>query len=167
MQPSFTLSEQGAFGSSYSWRLKDSEIRFRGSGDCEGLVLGRIPASDEQVASFLAALDLLQVWQWRNHYDPDDVDAAVDDGSVWSFSAELGGRSCRCGGANAYPSFADPSQTTLNRERFALLHTALYDCFAIEAYIYQAKLFAAREAKATGQQGTSNANTGNSPDQPK
>ena len=33
MQRTFTLAEQSAFGSQYSWRLKDSEIRFHGAGD--------------------------------------------------------------------------------------------------------------------------------------
>ena len=51
MQRTFTLTEQSAFGSQYSWRLKDSEIRFRGSGDFEGLVTRRIPASDAQIES--------------------------------------------------------------------------------------------------------------------
>lgn len=141
MSPSFMLAEQSAFGSSYSWRLKESEIRFRGAGDFEHLVRRRIPASEQQIASFFAALDLIQVWDWRPDYDPDDVGVTVDDGSCWSFVASLGSRQCRCGGVNAYPSFGDPKVTTTNRGRFALLHAAMYECFGIEGYIHEARLF--------------------------
>lgn len=153
MQPSFTLTEQFAFGSQYSWRLKESEIRFRGSGDYERLVLQRIPASAEQIASFCSALELIQVWEWRNDYDPNDIGFEVMDGSSWAFSASFEGRNCRCGGSNGYPSFADPKQTTTDRGRFALLRAAMYDCFGIEGYIYQAKRFAEFETQQNGEQG--------------
>lgn len=140
MERTFTLAEQSAFGSRYSWRLVDSEIRFSGAGDFERLVTRRIPASEAQVDEFFAALDLLQVWEWRSDYDPGDVGLAVLDGSSWSFIASDGERECRCGGVNAHPSFADPKATTVERGRFALLHAALYDCFGIEGYIRQAAL---------------------------
>ncbi len=101
----------------YSWRLKESEIRFRGSGEYQRLVLQRIPASVEQIASFRAALDLIQVWDWRNDYDPNDIGCVVEDGSAWTFVASFEGRDCRCGGVNAYPSFADVNLTTTDRGR--------------------------------------------------
>jgi hypothetical protein len=153
MQPTFTLSEQSAFGSQYSWRLKDSEIRFRGSGDFERLVTRRIPASDTQIEEFFSALDLIQVWDWRSDYDPGEVGATVEDGSSWTFVASTGSRECRCGGVNAYPSFADPKVTTLDRGRFALLRAAMYDCFGIEGYIQQAKLFAEVSRQRSGEPG--------------
>jgi hypothetical protein len=148
---SFTLTERFVFGSMYSWRLKEAEVRFRGSGDFERLVLQRIPASHERIAAFAAALDLLQVWEWRSVYDPNDCGWAVEDGSSWSFSASMGNRTCHCGGVNAYPSYADAQQTTVDRGRLALLKSALYDCFAIEAYIQQAQRFAARQAEQSGE----------------
>ncbi|MFO0825818.1 MAG: hypothetical protein U0792_22310 [Gemmataceae bacterium] len=142
MQRTFTLTEQHAFGSQYSWRLKESEIRFRGTGDFERLVIQRIPASAAQIEEFFSALELLQVWDWRPDYDPSDVNAVVEDGSTWSFVGSDGSRQCRCSGINAYPSLVDPATTTLNRGRFALLRAALYDCFGIESFIHQARLFA-------------------------
>ncbi len=150
MLASFTLTEQFAFGSQYSWRLKESEIRFRGSGEYQRLVLQRIPVSVKQIASFFAALDLIQVWDWRNDYDPNDAMCVVEDGSWWSFTASFDGRDCRCGGVNAYPSFADVNLTTTDRGRFALLGAAMYDCFGIEGYIYQAKRFVELEARQSG-----------------
>jgi hypothetical protein len=139
MQPTFTLSERSAFGSEYTWRLTVSEIRFRGSGDYERLVTQRIPASDEQIEAFFSALELIQVWDWRSDYDPEDVGATVDDGSSWSFIASDGPRQVRCGGVNAYPSYADARQTSLDGGRFTLLRAAMYECFGIETYIYLAK----------------------------
>lgn len=150
MQRTFTLTEQSAFGSGYSWRLKDSEIRFRGTGDFERLVAQRIPASDAQVDEFFSALGLIQVWDWRPDYDPGDVGVTVEDGSSWSFIAFDGERQCRCGGVNAHPSFADHTISTVDRGRFALLHAALYDCFGIEGYTHQAKLFVARSGEPDG-----------------
>jgi hypothetical protein len=152
MPASFTLTEQFAFGSQYSWRLKESEIRFRGSGEYQRLVLQRIPVSIEQIASFRAALDLIQVWDWRNDYDPNDVRCVVEDGSSWSFAASFEGRDCRCSGVNAYPSCADVTLTTTDRGRFALLGAAMYDCFGIEGYIYQAKRLVELEARQGGEQ---------------
>src|SRR5262245_57015145 len=151
MQPTFTLTEQCAFGSQYSWRLKDSEIRFRGSGDYERLVTRRIPVSEAQVEKFFCALELIQVCDCRFDYDPCDVGVTVGDGSSWSFIASDGRRECRCGGANAYPSFADPKLTTTDRGRFALLHAAMYDCFGIEGYIQQARLFAEVSRQRSGE----------------
>ena len=147
MPRTFTLAEQSALGSQYSWRLKDSEIRFRGAGDFEGLVTRRIPASDAQVDEFFAALELLHVWEWRSDYDPSDVGVAVQDGSSWSFIASDGDRECHSGGVNAYPSLVDHEVTTVNRGRFALLLAALYDCFGIEGYIQQARLAAANSGE--------------------
>jgi hypothetical protein len=138
--PSFSLSEIFALGGSYEWRLKQQEICFRGSGRFQNLLSGRIPVSDEQIAKLKAVLELLGVWDWRRDYNPEDVGWAVCDGSAWKFSAQIDGRFCRCGGLNAYPSYAAVAQTTLNRERFALLVSAIYDIFSIETYILQARL---------------------------
>jgi hypothetical protein len=143
MLRAFTISVQTAITSSqYSWRLKDSEIRFRGSGEYAQLVTRRIPASDKQVDDFFAAIELIQVWDWRSDYHPNDVGLEVFDGSVWSFMASDGARECRCGGVNAYPSFADPNVSTTNRGRFAMLHAAFYDCFGISSYVQEARQIA-------------------------
>ena len=153
MQPMFTLTEQSAFGSQYSWRLKDSEIRFRGSGVYKHLVTRRIPASEARVEAFFAALELIQVWVWRSDYDPSDIDVTVEDGSSWSFNVSDGSRECRCGGVNAYPSFTDPKLTTTDRGRFALLHVAMYECFRIDGYIHEARRFAESSKRRSGEPG--------------
>jgi len=141
MHPQFTLTNTHSRGGHfYSWRLKEGEIRFRGRGEYEGLVLQRIPASAEGIAEFHSALDLVSVWTWRNDYKPGDVDMACLDGSYWTFTASFGSYSCDAAGENAYPSIADPKQTTIdNCGRFKLLEAAFYDVFNIESYILLAK----------------------------
>ncbi len=84
MANSFTLQEDFALGGGFSWRLKDSEIRYRGSGTYSQLVNRRIPACDDQIANFIEALNLLDVWSWRDDYDPEDVGFVTMGGSYFA-----------------------------------------------------------------------------------
>ena len=145
VDPSFELGEHHFLSGEYSWRLKDRELRYRGDGEFAELIIGRIPVSEVQVNRFIAAIDLLAVWRWRDGYDPDDVGMMVDDGANWWFKARLGNRECKCGSRNAFPSYADVRNTSLNGERFALLRAALYDMFSIEGYVHQARIYSERE----------------------
>lgn len=132
----FTLREQYALGGQYTWRLKESELRFRGEGRFKGMVNQRIPAGDERVSEFVDVLNLLEVWKWRSNYSPSELGFEVLDGSAWWFSANCGSLQVECGGENAYPSFADPSLSSTSRGRFACLSAALYACFDIDTYIH-------------------------------
>lgn len=127
----WTLSEQFAFGDAFTWRLKDSQIRYRGKGRYSQSHNECIPVETEAVSEFAAALDLLDVWSWRDDYHPSDLGYTVCDGSSWSFTAAMGDRECRCGGVNAYPAFQSPSETTLRGGRYALLVEAMYQSFGI------------------------------------
>jgi hypothetical protein len=139
MNATFEISQSFCLGGEYSWRLKDAEIRYRGTREFKELIVGRIPAPEWQVERFVAALDLLDVWNWRNNYQPDDIGHLVLDGGWWSFNAVIGVRSIKAAGVNAYPSYADPQQTTTDEARFRLLCAALYDCFYIDGAIRSAK----------------------------
>ena len=150
MPPSFTLSETFALGGDFTWRLKDSEIRYRGSGEYAHVVNKRIPANDDRIAAFKDALDLLDVWSWRNDYDPDDVGFMTEDGSSWTFAASINDQHCKCGGVNAYPSFRDTLQTTLHGGRYAMLRAAMYGCFDIDTYIHIANHQRQRETRTNG-----------------
>lgn len=137
---SFDISERYELGEhAWSWRLKEQEIRFRGAGRYSQLVSQRIPASESQVDSIIHAFDLLQVWQWRSDYDPQDVDVAVCDGSSWTFNVAFNGKTHRAAGFNAYPSFADPAETSLSRDRFDLHVAAIYSTFNIDYYIERSR----------------------------
>jgi hypothetical protein len=140
--PSFSISERYELGShSWSWRLKDNQIRFRGTGKYTHLVTQRIPASDSQVESVHEAFTLLDVWQWRDDYDPHDVEREVLDGCSWVFDAQFGNHISKSSGSNAYPSFADPSKTSLSRDRFGLLIAAIYSTFGNDSYIDEARQY--------------------------
>ncbi|MEZ6132413.1 MAG: hypothetical protein R3C59_27430 [Planctomycetaceae bacterium] len=140
--PSFNISERYELGGdSWSWRLKDNQIRFRGTGKYTNLVSQRIPASDSQIESVHEAFNLLDVWQWRDDYDPHDAEREVLDGCSWTFDAQFGGHINHSAGSNAYPSFADPLKTSLSRDRFDLLITAIYSAFRIDYYIDQARQY--------------------------
>lgn len=136
MPTSFTLQEEFALGSGFTWRLKDAEIRYRGSGAYSQLVNQRIPARDDRIAEFIDALNLLDVWSWRDDYNPEDMGFVTEDGSAWSFTINIDERVWKCGGYNASPSFRDPKRTTTHRGRYAMLVAAMYACFDIDTYIH-------------------------------
>ena len=50
----------------------------------------------------------------------------------WSFSASIGGRECKSGGSNAFPSFLDVQKASLDAERYAFLVYAIRSTFAID-----------------------------------
>ena len=125
---SFELGEHLFLIGEYSWRLKDGELRYRGKGEFAHEVLGRIPVTDAQIERFTDALDLLQVWEWRDDYDPEDIEIGcansltwvIEDGGAWWFKARLNERTCRCAGGSAFPSYADHRVSSLSRGAFCI-----------------------------------------------
>lgn len=140
----FELGEFWFFGGEYSWRLKDGELRYRGTESFKDLIIGRIPVTANRVQKFASALDLLAVWSWRDDYDPQDLGHVCMDGGYWWFKAEINGRSIRARGANSYPSYEDARLTSCDEERFGLLKTALYEAFTIDGFIEMARRQAER-----------------------
>jgi hypothetical protein len=142
VEPSFEFGEERCFEGRYSWRLKDGELRYRGDGHFANLILRRIPVTTDQIERFVAALDLLDVWSWRDNYDPEDLGMMVLDGGSWWFRAKLAGREIHTAGSNAYPSYTNPKETApiLCEERFAMLRASLYEAFTIDTYLRQAKM---------------------------
>lgn len=140
IDPTFELGENQELIGQYSWRLKEGELRYRGSKKYAGLINRRIPVSQIQLDSFFAALNLLDVWIWRDDYNPIDVGMQILDGGQWWFRASLNDRECQSGGWNAFPSYSDPTTTSLTAQRFALLRACLYDSFDIDVYIRQAQI---------------------------
>jgi hypothetical protein len=131
----FELAERRCFQGEYSWRLKEGELRYRGTKHFQSLFNGRIPVTEEMLQKFIAALDLVEVWDWRGDYSPGDIELAVLDGGDWLFKAEIDGRSVKASGDNAYPAYENAQQTTCEEQRFRLLKAALYDAFSIDVYI--------------------------------
>ena len=130
----FELIEEAAFTGTTSLRLKGNHIKFRGTkGDGEPLpARNPIPARNEQIDRLVAALDFLDVWNWKSNYHPIECGYTVCDGMSWSFSASIGGRECKSGGSNAFPSFLDVHKASLDAERYAFLVYAIRSTFAID-----------------------------------
>lgn len=132
----FELIEDAAFSGTTSIRLKGNHIRFRRrNGDDQPLApLPPIPVRNEQIETLIAALDFLDVWNWKPTYDPIECGCTVCDGMSWLFKAKIAGRECEAGGANAYPSFADTTKASLKVERYAFLVFAIRSVFAIDEH---------------------------------
>ena len=131
---SFELAEDATFIGTTSWRLKRNHIRFRGTNG-EGNPLPAvqpIAASEIQIARFVAALDFLDVWSWKDSYNPEECGYTVCDGMSWSFKASIDGKVCNSSGSNAYPSFSDPQVASLDSERYGFLVFAFQSSFAID-----------------------------------
>lgn len=139
MLDSFTLTVQNERRGDYTWRLKDSQFRYRGSGSFTGLIAQRIPVSETKLVTFCEVLDLLEVTKWQSVYKETDsgwITLGYPD--IWSFAASIAGRECCCRGYNAYPSYSDVTVAITERGRFGLLIAAMYECFQIDSYIYLA-----------------------------
>ena len=132
--PWFELCEQHAFTGSTSWRLKGGHIRFRGrNGSGEPLpAVQPASAPQDRIESFIASLDLLDVWNWRPDYDPEECGDSVIDGMSWTIQGLIGGREINAGGGNAYPSFRDAAASSLDPERYAFLVLAFHRSFGIQ-----------------------------------
>ena len=145
MNATFTLRTESERQGDQTWRLKEGQIRFRGTKSYQNLVVQRVPASIEQIQQFSDAMDLLDVWRWRPNYHSEEAGWRVLDGGTWSFKAEFHGRIICCEGEEGYPSFGDPLQVSINLSRFGLLIAAMYDVFAIEPLIAKARKMADHE----------------------
>ena len=131
----FEFGESCFSAGEYSWRLKDGELRYRGTGSFSGLIAGRIPVTVDQFDRFVAAMNFLDVWGWKHSYQPADTGWMVLDGGRWWFKASLNGRECETCGDNAFPGYEDYHMTVLRPERFSLMVAAFYDTFDITSHI--------------------------------
>lgn len=140
---SFDLGEKrhSSLDHSYSWRLKDGELRYRGKGEYHVEPFGRLQTTPQQIERFIESLKFLQVVAWKQRYRPEDGGFAVLDGKWWWFKASVGDVTIDTGGDNAYPAFDDPKKTAYGVERFGLLRFAIMEVFAIEASIAHVRHF--------------------------
>ncbi len=129
--PWFEIREHHTFSGDRSWRLKGGHIRIRDRSNVESHVTKPITAPRERISYFLASLEFLDVWKWRNDYQPGECGYTVLDGLSWSFNGDIEGRTIRAGGENAYPSFADVRKASLEPERYGFLVFALHNAFGV------------------------------------
>lgn len=94
------ISIGGYMGTSYSVALKRGVLHHVTCG------YGYVPEkksivrpTEEQWASFLAALDSLRVWKWQTRYE----DPGVCDGTSWKVEITWGDKSIDSSGSNSFP----------------------------------------------------------------
>ncbi|WP_144057409.1 hypothetical protein [Novipirellula maiorica] len=134
----FHLHEDRCFVGQLNWIRDETQLRFSGADELQHFDTFRnkhlpcISTTPEQLAEFADALNLLDVWTWRDQYRSEDCGTIVDDGYNWRFTAQLGDLRCKSAGYNAVPSFADPQKTSVdNSGRYGLLIASFCDVFRI------------------------------------
>lgn len=92
-------------GTSYSVELKRGALLYKCWSDgSKGEEKHRIKPSPEAWAKFRGRLDELGFWSWNGDYQPPGI---ILDGTSWSVTISVAGRSVEAHGCNAYPP-SDP-----------------------------------------------------------
>ena len=74
-----------------------------------------VTPSRAQWARFWRTMDEIDVWSWKNRYEPSGRFEPLDlvrDGTHWSLSLQHGGRSVESGGDSSAPDSADLDEST-------------------------------------------------------
>jgi hypothetical protein len=134
----FHLHEDRCFVGQLNWIRDETQLRFSGADALRHFGIFRnkhlpcVSCTPEQLSTFVDALNLLDVWSWRDTYRCEDVGSLIDDGYNWAFTAEFGDRRCNTAGYNAVPSLADPKSTSIHETgRYGLLVFAFCDIFRV------------------------------------
>jgi hypothetical protein len=132
----FELCEHRTFAGSIAWRLKGNSLQFEHTDYKQVITkLRPLVIRKNQIASFVAALNFLDVWNWNPNYR----DSNSRDGMSWKFQCSIDGRTCCTSGINAFPSFADPKvESVLGIERYGFLYLSLGYAFGVDLKDYVA-----------------------------
>jgi hypothetical protein len=91
----------GHLGPSYSVELSHGKLHYviwKG-GDTLPVEVDIVPTAG-QWREFRAALDSIDIWQWRDNYAPE---LSIRDGTQWNLDVAYEDAALRSGGDNAYP----------------------------------------------------------------
>ena len=121
------LTETSAWtGNLFDLRVDSGVATFAGTD----IYAGRFPETTtlrpETLQQLDGALTMLDAFDWRETYRPEDVGSTVDDGGSWSIDASNRGRSVSSTGHNAWPSYRSTDITALHEERYGLLREAIF-----------------------------------------
>jgi hypothetical protein len=97
----FRFSIGGFGGASHEFELGEAGLRYaNGMGGFADPASARIiTPSDSKWRNFIAKLDSIGVWKWRQNY----LNPFCCDGTQWELEVKLGNRSKRSSGSNDYP----------------------------------------------------------------
>jgi hypothetical protein len=122
------LTETGSWtGILFDLMIDSGTAIFTGKDIYRGRFPDRMTLRSETIEQLEGALMLLEVFDWRTTYQPEDVGSTVDDGGSWSLDASNRGRSVSSRGDNASPSYRSANETTLHEERYGLLREATFE----------------------------------------
>jgi hypothetical protein len=121
------LTETSAWtGNLFDLMIDSGVATFTGSDSYSGRFPEKITLRPETLEQLDGAITMLEVFDWRDAYRPEDVGSTVDDGGSWSLDASNHGKSISSKGDNASPSYRSSDMTTLHEERYGLLREAIF-----------------------------------------
>ena len=96
--PQFFTTSIGGFPGPYYALVLNGDVLEYSSGDNDPKVA--IEPTIKQWKAFRRSLDNLDVWNWRQDYQPESV---ICDGTSWSLDLGWGERHIQSSGSNSYP----------------------------------------------------------------
>ena len=115
----FSASIGGYMGPSYNVELTDDALVYKrmSMGYTEEEV-AHIEPTDAEWTTFMAAIDELHIWDWKESYPSPP---GMRDGTNWSLKLEVGERQLKSSGTNNYPA----AESKADEDLFDLFTNAL------------------------------------------
>ena len=121
------LTEKSAWtGLLYEVSIDGGVASFTGAEVYRDLFPAEVTLRPESLKQLEDAISFLELPRWRDSYRPEDVGSVVDDGGSWRVDFGAADKIMSSAGANAFPSYASPTTTTLYEERFGLLRESVF-----------------------------------------
>jgi len=90
----------GYLGHSYGLKWEDGHLVYRVYESGEQQAVLHLYPPKRSWEAFWKQMDAVGVWEWQDHYEPDNP---TKDGTSWSVKLMVGDRFVESGGNNAYP----------------------------------------------------------------
>ena len=122
------LKESHALGGlDFELKIENNKAYFDGlSPKGENKFSRKINIEDKKLEQIQNCFDILRVKEWKRYYSPNDLNAFVMDGMDWKLQVKMKTYKNYISGDNAFPSFKDPSITSLDEELYCLLREGLF-----------------------------------------
>ena len=87
----------------------------------------KIRVEEKKLIQIQNLFDVLRVRDWKNNYQAKDIGAYIIDGGLdWRLYIRMATYSKSAYGTESFPSFKDPSITSLDEELYCLLKEGLF-----------------------------------------
>lgn len=117
MQPPshFSILIEDAFGSSARYDYAGNVL----TRLSDGTTRDKSTPSESHWQGFWRFCDLIDLWNWRSHYEPESV--LVRDGYHWSLVIARDGQRVSSQGHQAFPALESPAKSSPTWDRFGML----------------------------------------------